>query len=147
MNFTDTIKIQALYYGTQYISIGGKVFAATGENLGEELPAEEAANFLSNGIYDENGNEIEPAIGWLVFGKEKNAIIFPNSKANKMSLVDGKEYVYSFEVIVKLRKNLYPIIPQEGARVWLYKADGTINKEMEVKGFVTLKQRYLKLWL
>ena len=25
--------------------------------------------------------------------------------------------------------------------------DGTINKELEVKGFVTFKRRYLKLWL
>lgn len=147
MNFTDTIKIQALYYDAFHIAIGDKVFMVNDGEIGDELSEKESADFLSNGVYDENGDEIEPMPTWVVFGKEKNAIIFPNSRANKMSLADGKEFTYSYEVIVKQKKSLYSLIPMQGARVWLHKADGTIDKDMEVKGFVTLKQRYLKIWL
>lgn len=46
-----------------------------------------------------------------------------------------------------LSKAKYPLIPKEGDKVVIMKKDGTIDKEMEVKGFVTYKQRYLKLWL
>ena len=34
---------------------------------------------------------------------------------------------------------------EDGEKAW--KFDGTIDKEMEVKGFVTLKKRYLRIWL
>lgn len=83
----------------------------------------------------------------LASGKTKNCVIFPNSKASSIVLNDGKQYAYSYEVIVKLKKSLYSLLPKESDMVWITKSDKTINKEMEVKGFVTFKQKYLKLWL
>lgn len=148
MNFTDTIKVQALHYEPNYAVVGDKAFVVDEDgNITATVDDEKTAELLADGEYDENGDPIEPAQTWVMFGKEKNAIIFPNSRANKMSLADGKEFVYSYEVIVKLKKALYPLLPKQGDRVWLHKSDDTINKDMEVKGFVTLKQRYLKLWL
>ena len=100
-----------------------------------------------SGGYDEDGNPIESISQWILFGKEKNSIIFPNEKAAKVSLNDGNEYVYSYVIIAKLKKDLIPLIPKEGQKVYIHKSDGTIDKEMEVKGFVTLKNRYLKIWV
>lgn len=148
MNFTDTIKIQALHYEPSYAVIGDKAFVVDDDGvITDTVDDDKTAELLANGEYDDEGNPVEPARTWVVFGKEKNAIIFPNSRASKMSLADGKEFIYSYEVIVKLKKALYPLLPQEGTRVWLHKSDDTINKDMEVKGFLTLKKRYLKLWL
>lgn len=146
MQFNDTIKIQALFYGGEYAKVGDNLFHIE-NGVAIDKATDDEAEYVNDGLYDDNGNEIVPETLWLVFGKEKNAIISPNSRANKVSLHDGKDFVYSYEVIVKLKKQLYPLIPKEGARVWLHKADGTIDKDMEVKGFVTLKQRYLKIWL
>ena len=50
-------------------------------------------------------------------------------------------------MIAPLSKQKYKMLPTEGDTVKIMKKDGTIEKEMEVKGFVTLKRRYLKLWL
>ena len=148
MQFNDTIKVQALVYSGMYAKVGDNYFHLNDDgSVADKASDDEAAYLNDNVLYDENGNEIEPTKIWLVFGKEKNAIISPNSRANKVSLNDGKDFVYSYEVVVKLKKQYYPLIPKEGDRVWLHKADGTIDKDMEVKGFVTLKQRYLKLWL
>lgn len=148
MNFIDTIKVQALHYEPNYAVIGDKAFIIdTDGNITDTVDEEKTSELLQQGEYDENGDPVEPARTWVVFGKEKNAIIFPNSKANKVSLADGKDFIYSYEVIIKLKKALYSLLPKEGDRVWLHKSDGTINKDMEVKGFVTLKKRYLKLWL
>lgn len=147
MNFTDTIKVQALFYEPSYAVVGGNVFDVDSDGNITTINGEMTAEYNEEGLYDNNGNALELANTWLVFGKEKNAIIFPNSRANKVSLADGKEFVYSYEVIVKLKKTLYSLLPKEGTRVWLRKSDGSIDKDMEVKGFVTLKQRYLKLWV
>lgn len=148
MNFTDTIKIQALRYEPFYAVIGNKAFVVNDSGIITDIVDDEkTAELLDKGEYDEEGNALKPEQTWVIFGKEKNAVIFPNSKANKVSLNDGKDFVYSFEVIIKLKKQLYSLLPKEGTRVWLHKSDGSIDKDMEVKGFVTLKQRYLKLWL
>lgn len=147
MQFTDTIKVQALVYLGEYAKVGDKYFHVDNGALGDSATDDEVEYLTSYYLYDDNGNEVVPETTWLVFGKERNAIISPNSRANKVSLHDGKDFVYSYEIIVKLKKQLYPLIPKDGERVWVHKADGTIDKDMEVKGFVTLKQRYLKLWL
>ena len=52
-----------------------------------------------------------------------------------------------YEIYAPLIKVKYPLIPKEGDKVYITKKDGTIDKEMEVKGFVTNKKRYLKIWL
>lgn len=147
MQFTDTIKVQALVYLGEYAKVGDKYFHVDNGALGDSATDDEVEYLTSYYLYDDNGNEVVPETTWLVFGKERNAIISPNSRANKVSLHDGKDFVYSYEVVVKLKKQLYPLIPKDGARVWVHKADGTIDKDMEVRGFVTLKKRYLKLWL
>lgn len=148
MNFTDNIKVQALVFETGYAVIGDKVFPIDGEGvISSTADDEKTAEYQQEGMYDEKGNPLEPLQEWVVFGKQKNAVIFPNSRANKVSLADGQDFIYSYEVIVKLKKTLYHLLPKEGDRIWLQKADGTVDKEMEVKGFVTLKQKYLKLWL
>lgn len=99
----------------------------------------------TEGVYDDDGNPIEPTEGeWVDFGK---CVILPNSRASIIGLADGQQYVYTYEVYAPLSKAKYPLIPKEGDKVVIKKKDGTIDKEMEVKGFVTYKKRYLKLWL
>lgn len=148
MQFTDTIKVQALHYEPNYAVIGKKAYVVDDNGVvTSELDENATAELTASGNYDDEGNPVEPATTWVVFGKEKNSIIFPNTQATKVSLQDGKDFVYSYEVVVKLKKSLYPFLPKEGDMVWLHKSDGTIDKSMVVKGFVTLKQRYLKIWL
>ena len=86
--------------------------------------------------YDEDGNPVEePSSEWQAFGKWI------------INLADGQQFVYSHEIYAPLSKAKYPLIPKEGDKVWITKKDGTIDKEMEVKGFVTYKRRYLRIWL
>ena len=95
--------------------------------------------------YDEDGNPVEePSSEWQAFGK---CVILPNSQAKIIALADGQQFVYSHEIYAPLSKAKYPLIPKEGDKVWITKKDGTIDKEMEVKGFVTYKRRYLRIWL
>ena len=96
------------------------------------------------GGYDEDHNPIKPREEWHDLPK---CFISFNSSAQKVRLNDGSEYVYSYYVIAPLTKKCYPIIPKEGDRVRIVKKDGTIDKDMEVKGFVTYKRRYFKIWL
>lgn len=98
----------------------------------------------TEGGYDEDFNPVPPTEEWVAF---PSCFISFNSSAQKVRLNDGTEYVYSYYVIVPVNKKCYPVIPKEGDRVRIRKKDGTINAEMEVKGFVTFKRRYLKIWL
>jgi hypothetical protein len=97
----------------------------------------------SNG-YDGESNPLPPREEWTQFSK---CFISFNSQAQRIRLNDGTEYIYSYYVIAPIKSSLYGIIPKEGDRVRILKADGTIDKIMEVKGFVTYKKRYLKIWL
>ena len=99
---------------------------------------------VTEGGYDENYNPVAPLEEWVPFSK---CFLSFNSQAQKIRLNDGQEYIYSYYVIAPLKKSLYPLIPKEGDKVRIQKADGTVDKEMEVKGFVTYKKRYLKIWL
>lgn len=96
--------------------------------------------------YDEDLNPIEPTTEWVEFGK---CIILPNTRAVKTTLADGSEYVYQYEIVATLKKQHYrdALIPKEGQQVRFVKKDGTIDKEATVQGFLTLKQRYLKIWI
>ena len=95
--------------------------------------------------FDEDGNPVDSTEGdWQTFGK---CIILPNTSARLINLADGQQYVYTYEIYAPLSKKKYPLIPKEGSKVWITKKDGTIDKEMEVKGFNTYKRRYLKIWL
>ena len=99
---------------------------------------------VTEGGYDESYNPVPPTEEWMEFSK---CFISFNSAAQKIRLNDGQEYIYSYYVIAPLKKDLYDILPKEGDRVRIQKADGTIDKIMEVRGFVTYKRRYLKIWL
>ena len=99
---------------------------------------------ITDSGFDADYNPIKPTETWNTFSK---CFISFNSQAQKIRLNDGQEYIYSYYVIAPLKASLYPSIPKEGDRVRIQKADGTIDKILEVKGFVTYKKRYLKIWL
>lgn len=98
----------------------------------------------TEGGYDENLDPIEPSEEEVLFGK---CFIGFNDKAESVTLHDGKEYIYRYMIIASLTKQNYPLIPKEGAQIRFVKKDGTIDKTMTVQGFVTLKERYLKIWV
>lgn len=94
--------------------------------------------------YDINGNPLEPVTTESFFSK---CFISFNSSAQKVILHDGREYQYTYYIIAPLKKDLYDSLPKEGSTVRIVKGDGTIDCVKEVKGFVTYKKRYLKIWL
>lgn len=141
MTFEDTIEIEALTYGSGYALIGGKAYQCSDTG---EITAELVDVDIEKGFFDENMNPMEPYGEFFPFGK---CFISFNSSAMKVRLNDGQEYVYSYYVIMPLKKSNYHMIPREGDKVRIRKADGTIDRIMEVKGFVTYKKRYLKIWL
>lgn len=142
MNFEDTLKIGANVYDIGYAEVGGKYYSLNDDGT---LNLSDNENEALKSGFDEEGNPITPdAFIFIDFGK---CVILPNTKASVITLADGQQYVYSHEIYAPLSKAKYPLIPKEGEKVWITKKDGTIDKEMEVKGFVTLKKRYLKIWL
>ena len=95
--------------------------------------------------YDSDGNPVtEVAESWTEFGK---CFLSFNSRAERVRLNDGSEYVYSYYIITTLNSERYSIIPREGDKIHVVKADGTVDAVMEVKGCVTYKKRYLKIWV
>ena len=141
MNFEDKLQVQLKIYNVGYVQIGGVFYDM--KDSGE--PDFDVKNENAGSGYDAQGNPIEAtATRFLDFGK---CLIFPNTKASLITLNDGSKYQYAYEVIAPLSKQKYKMLPTEGDNVKKTKKDGTIEKEMEVKGFVTLKRRYLKLWL
>lgn len=148
MNFTDTLKIQASFYQSKYAKVGDNFFNVDSDgNITDKIDSDTLAQIKNDILYDSEGDSVTPTRGWLSFGGDKNCIILPNSSASKISLNDGTEYIYSYEIIAKLKSNLYSIIPTEGTSIRCIKYDNTIDKKMVVKGFMTLKKRYLKIWL
>lgn len=142
MNFEDTLKIGANVYDIGYAEVGGKYYSLNDDGT---LNLSDNENEALKSGFDEEGNPITPdAFIFIDFGK---CVILPNTKASVITLADGQQYVYSHEIYAPLSKAKYPLIPKEGEKVWITKKDGTIDKEMEVKGFVTLKKRYLRIWL
>lgn len=141
MNYEDSLKVCAKVFSFGYIEIGGKCYWMNDDG---------SVNFDDDGnepfrTIDENGDSLQPIeLRYIDFGK---CVLIPNSKASSITLNDGQRYIYSYEVIVPLNKKRYQILPKEGDKVQITKKDGTIEREMEVKGFVTYKSRYLKLWL
>ena len=94
--------------------------------------------------YDNRLNEVE-VVEWLPLGK---CIITPNTAARLTRGNDGKEYVYSYEIIMKIPKNLFGqrVIPKENDEVHIVKEDGSIDKVCKVSGFVTMRS-WLKIWV
>lgn len=142
MNFEDTLKIGANVYDIGYAEVGGKYYSLNDDGT---LNLSDNENEALKSGFDEEGNPLTPdAFIFIDFGK---CVILPNTKASVITLADGQKYTYMYEIYAPLNKAKYPLIPKEGEKVWITKKDGTIDKEMEVKGFVTLKKRYLRIWL
>ena len=142
MNFEDTLKIGANVYDIGYAEVVGKYYSLNDDGT---LNLSDNENEALKSGFDEEGNPLTPdAFIFIDFGK---CVILPNTKASVITLADGQKYTYMYEIYAPLNKAKYPLIPKEGEKVWITKKDGTIDKEMEVKGFVTLKKRYLRIWL
>ena len=141
MTFEDTIEIEAQTYGIGYVIIGGNAYEC---NDAGEITDKRVDVDIENGIFDKDMNPMEPYTEFFPFSK---CFISFNSAAQKVRSNDGKDYIYSYYVIMPLKKAIYHLIPREGDRVRIVKKDGTIDQIKEVKGFVTYKQRYLKIWL
>ena len=142
MNFEDTLKIGANVYDIGYAEVCGKYYSLNDDGT---LNLSDNENEALKSGFDEEGNPLTPdAFIFIDFGK---CVILPNTKASVITLADGQKYTYMYEIYAPLNKAKYPLIPKEGEKVWITKKDGTIDKEMEVKGFVTLKKRYLRIWL
>lgn len=88
----------------------------------------------SDGLMDETES-------WVDLGK---CTIFPNTAAKKQIGNDTEQRIYSYEIMMRIPKLA---IPKEGEWVRITKKDGTIDEELEVIGFMTIKGRFLKLWV
>ena len=142
MNFEDSLKIGANVYDIGYAEVGGKYYSLNDDGT---LNLSDNENEALKSGFDEEGNPLTPdAFIFIDFGK---CVILPNTKASVITLADGQKYTYMYEIYAPLNKAKYPLIPKEGDKGYITKKDGTIDKEMEVKGFVTYKKRYLKIWL
>ena len=142
MNFEDSLKIGANVYDIGYAEVGEKYYSLNDDGT---LNLSDNENEALKSGFDEEGNPLTPdAFIFIDFGK---CVILPNTKASVITLADGQKYTYMYEIYAPLNKAKYPLIPKEGEKVWISKKDGTIDKEMEVKGFVTYKKRYLRIWL
>ena len=142
MNFEDSLKIGANVYDIGYAEVGGKYYSLNDDGT---LNLSDNENEALKSGFDEEGNPLTPdAFIFIDFGK---CVILPNTKASVITLADGQKYTYMYEIYAPLNKVKYPLIPKEGDKVYITKKDGTIDKEMEIKGFVTYKKRYLRIWL
>ena len=142
MNFEDSLKIGANVYDIGYAEVGGKYYSLNDDGT---LNLSDNENEALKSGFDEEGNPLTPdAFIFIDFGK---CVILPNTKASVITLADGQKYTYMYEIYAPLNKAKYPLIPKEGDKVYITKKDGTIDKEIEVKGFVTYKKRYLRIWL
>ena len=142
MNFEDSLKIGANVYDIGYAEVGGKYYSLNDDGT---LNLSDNTNESLKSGFDEEGNPLTPeAFIFIDFGK---CVILPNTKSSIITLENSKKYTYAYEIYAPLNKAKYPLIPKEGDKVHITKKDGTIDKEMEVKGFVTLKKRFLRIWL
>ena len=141
MTFEDTLEIEALTYGCGYAIIGENAYKCSDDG---QITNEKVDVDFEKGVFDEDWNPIEPYAEFFNFSK---CFISFNSAAQHIRANDGSQYVYSYYVIAPLKKSIYHLIPVEGSKVRIRKADGTIDKVMEVRGFVTYNKRYLKIWL
>ena len=142
MNFEDSLKIGANVYDIGYAEVGEKYYSLNDDGT---LNLSDNENEALKSGFDKEGNPLTPdAFIFIDFGK---CVILPNTKASVITLADGQKYTYMYEIYAPLNKAKYPLIPKEGDKVYITKKDGTIDKEMEVKGFVTYKKRYLRIWL
>lgn len=88
------------------------------------------------GGYDDDFNPVKADENWVDLGACK---IHGNRAAKIIRSVDGKDYVYTYQVVIT---SVISVIPKVGDRVRISKSDGTIsNVEMKVEGFGTVKRK------
>lgn len=84
--------------------------------------------------HDENFNPVIPEKNLVNLGRCK---IHGNPKARKVESADGKDYVYSYQVVIETIPSIFPKL---GDKVRITKSDGSISGlEMTVVGFGTMK--------
>ena len=105
-------------------------------NLSDKIELETSYTFLN-----ENLNEVVRT-EWVDLGK---CLIMPNTSAAKVKGNDGKEYIYSYEIILRKPRNV-GYLPKENATIRIKKKDGSIEKTCKVSGFVTLRN-WIKVWV
>ena len=141
MNFEDKISLKAKVYDGGYVEIGDKFYSIDNDgNAISDLRYE-----FHKRLYDNDGNPITATDSYYI--SYSKCSILPNSKAEYIVLNDGKKYTYAYEVYIPLNKAKYNFLPKQGDFVKIEKKDGSIIEEKEIKGFVTYKKRYLRLWL
>lgn len=103
-------------------------------NLSDKIQLETNVVFVNEKLNEVNITK------WIDLGK---CLIMPNTSAAKIKGNDGKDFIYSYEVIMRKPKEY---IPKENDMVHIIKKDRTIDKICRVSGFVTLKN-WLKIWV
>lgn len=84
--------------------------------------------------HDENFNPVIPKKNLIDLGRCK---IHGNPTARKVQSADGKDYVYSYQVVIETIPSIFPKL---GDKVRITKSDGSISGlEMTVVGFGTMK--------
>ena len=103
-------------------------------NLSDKIQFKTTYTYLNENLNEVSNTE------WVDLGK---CLIMPNTSASKTKGNDGKEYIYSYEILLRKPKNY---LPKENDIIRIIKKDGSIDKECRVNGFVTLRT-WLKLWV
>lgn len=103
-------------------------------NLPDKIALEVTVAFVNENLNEVNYTE------WVDLGK---CLIMPNTSAAKMKGNDGKEYIYSYEIVMRKPKTN---IPKENDMIHFVKKDGTIDKICRMSGFVTLRN-WMKIWV
>ena len=79
---------------------------------------------------------------WIDLGR---CIIVQNTSAQKTTLANGTEYIYTYQIFMRKPVDIN-LIQRESETIRITKKDGTIDKECNVAGFVTLRN-WLKIWV
>lgn len=82
---------------------------------------------------------ISETISWIDLGK---CCIFPNTQATETDGEYNKIRSYQYTIVMRKPRTRYPV---ENDVIRIQKKDGSINKEVRVTGFVTLRN-WIKLW-
>ncbi len=90
----------------------------------------------TGGGHDDDFNPVKADENWIDLGACK---IHGNQAARTIPSVDGKDDVYTYQVVLT---SILSVVPKLGDRVRITKADGTICMVvMKVKGFGVVKRK------
>lgn len=89
----------------------------------------------TGGGHDDDFNPVKADENWIDLGACK---IHGNQAARTIPSVDGKDDVYTYQVVLT---SILSVVPKLGDRVRITKADGIHMVEMKVKGFGVVKRK------